>query len=142
MSSDASATKTTTSDETPQLSEKMQKLLIAGVLSAKGGLPDVDYDKLTKLGGFNTKKTAQVCLLSASPHSQMLTSKQNQWGELKKLLKGMNPEAYEAAAAAKRESQLTPHHTDHTNTTSSRRPKGHYHTQEARQEGVRRRGCC
>lgn len=59
--SDASASKpTTTGDDAPQLSEKMQKLLIAGVLSAKGGLPDVDCDKLTKLGSFNTKKTAQV----------------------------------------------------------------------------------
>lgn len=29
---------------------------------------------------------------------------QNQWGELKKLLKSFNPEAYESAAATKRES--------------------------------------
>ena len=34
----------------------------------------------------------------------MLTVFQNNWGELKKLLKGINPEAFEAAAAIKGES--------------------------------------
>ncbi|GIZ47876.1 hypothetical protein CKM354_001095500 [Cercospora kikuchii] len=59
-----------------------QKLILAAMGSLKSGPPDIDMDTFMKLGGFNTKKTAQ-----------------NQWGALKKKLAANNPDGEEGAAA-------------------------------------------
>lgn len=77
-----------------------------------------------KLGGFNTKKTAQ-----------------NQWGALKKKLAANNPDGEEGAAGTSRRSTQLLLHTRLT-LCHSHNPEDAIQDafQEAHQEGCRRRG--
>ncbi|GAB7362199.1 hypothetical protein MBLNU230_g2225t1 [Neophaeotheca triangularis] len=57
-----------------KFNEKEVKMLVAMSQSLKNGPPDIDIQKFTKIGGFNTQKTAS-----------------NSWGNLKKKLRELNP---------------------------------------------------
>lgn len=73
--SSASATATgEKAAEKPLFTDKETKLLTVAMLSLKSGPPEIDMQKFTTAGGFNTVKTAQ-----------------NTWGVLKKKLAAMSP---------------------------------------------------
>lgn len=61
---------------TPAFSERDVRLIVAAMQSLSGGPPEIDFDKFTDHGGFNTKKTAM-----------------NTWGTLKKKIAEVNPGA-------------------------------------------------
>lgn len=76
----ASDAKASDASKTITFTEKEERVLKVAWSCLKSGPPDVDIEKLTKAGGFNTQKTAA-----------------NTWGVIKKKLLAMAPAAAEGA---------------------------------------------
>jgi len=62
------------SPQKPAFTEKEDRVLKIAMLCLKSGIPEIDMEKLTKMGEFNTQKTAQ-----------------NTWGIIKKKLLALAP---------------------------------------------------
>jgi hypothetical protein len=70
MSADGSASPNKTGVDSgtatplPTFTEKEERVLKVAWFCLKSGAPEIDYEKLTKAGGFNTQKVSQTTLHS------------------------------------------------------------------------------